>query len=116
MHECSVIGRTESEDGPWLAQTWDWYVDAPERTVMWNAVADDGARFLTMTEAGLLAKTGVSERGLALSLNMLSHRDDALPAAGPDPPGAARDPGHLRPGRRRRRAARRRRALGLQRA
>jgi isopenicillin-N N-acyltransferase-like protein len=79
MHECSVIGRTESEDGPWLAQTWDWYVDAPGRTVMWNAVADDGARFLTMTEAGLLAKTGVSERGLALSLNMLSHREDALP-------------------------------------
>ncbi len=83
QHECSVIGRTESEDGPWLAQTWDWYVDAPERTVMWNAAADDGTRFLTMTEAGLLAKTGVSERGLALSLNMLSHRTDALPAQVP---------------------------------
>jgi len=36
MHECSVIGQTDSEDGPWLAQTWDWYVDAPERTIMWN--------------------------------------------------------------------------------
>jgi isopenicillin-N N-acyltransferase like protein len=79
LNECSVVGRTDGEDAPWLAQTWDWYLDAPDRTVMWNAAADDGTRFLTMTEAGLLAKTGVSERGLALSLNMLVHQADALP-------------------------------------
>jgi isopenicillin-N N-acyltransferase-like protein len=79
LNECSTIGRSESPDGPWLAQNWDWYLDAPERTIMWNAAADDGTRFLTMTEAGLLAKVGVSARGLALSLNMLSHRADDLP-------------------------------------
>ena len=46
-------------DGPWLAQNWDWYADAPERCVVWSA-AVEGARFATMTEAGILAKVGVS--------------------------------------------------------
>src|SRR4051794_544929 len=80
LNECSTVGRTDGADAPWLAQNWDWYLDAPERTILWNAAADDdGTRFLTMTEAGLLAKVGVSSRGLALSLNMLAHRDDDLP-------------------------------------
>src|SRR5689334_19443932 len=79
MNECSTIARTSGEDAPWLAQNWDWYLDAPGRTLMWNAAADDGTRFLTMTEAGLLAKVGVNERGIAVSLNMLTHESDTLP-------------------------------------
>ena len=37
--------------GPWLAQNWDWYADAPERCVVWSAAVrgralrdDDGGR------------------------------------------------------------------------
>jgi isopenicillin-N N-acyltransferase-like protein len=75
LAECTVAGRCESAAGPWLAQNWDWYDDAPERCLVWSA-AVEGARFATMTEAGILAKVGVSTRGIALTLNILHHERD----------------------------------------
>jgi isopenicillin-N N-acyltransferase like protein len=75
LAECTVVGRCASADGPWLAQNWDWYADAPERCVIWSA-AVDGARFATMTEAGILAKVGVSTRGVAVGLSILYHAAD----------------------------------------
>jgi len=75
LAECTSVGRTESADGPWLAQNWDWYADAPERCLVWSA-AVEGARFATMTEAGILAKVGVSTRGIAVALNILYHASD----------------------------------------
>lgn len=75
LAECTAVGRCESADGPWLAQNWDWYADAPERCLVWSA-AVDGARFATMTEAGILAKVGVSTRGIAVTLNILYHAGD----------------------------------------
>jgi isopenicillin-N N-acyltransferase-like protein len=75
LAECTVAGRCESAAGPWLAQNWDWYDDAPERCLVWSA-AVEGARFATMTEAGMLAKVGVSTRGIALALNILHHASD----------------------------------------
>jgi isopenicillin-N N-acyltransferase like protein len=75
LAECTTVGRCESADGPWLAQNWDWYADAPERCVVWSA-AVEGARFATMTEAGILAKVGVSTRGIAVALNILYHASD----------------------------------------
>src|SRR4051812_16830043 len=29
LAECTTVGRRESPEGPWLAQNWDWYADAP---------------------------------------------------------------------------------------
>jgi isopenicillin-N N-acyltransferase-like protein len=81
LAECTVAGRCESADGPWLAQNWDWYADAPERCLVWSA-AVDGARFATMTEAGILAKVGVSTRGIAVALNILHHARDGSGALG----------------------------------
>ena len=75
LAECTTVGRCESSEGPWLAQNWDWYADAPERCLVWSA-AVDGARFATMTEAGILAKVGVSSRGIAVALNILYHASD----------------------------------------
>jgi isopenicillin-N N-acyltransferase-like protein len=75
LAECTVVGRCESPEGPWLAQNWDWYADAPERCLVWSA-AVEGGRFATMTEAGILAKVGVSTRGIALTLNILHHDRD----------------------------------------
>jgi isopenicillin-N N-acyltransferase-like protein len=75
LAECTTVGSTESADGPWLAQNWDWYADAPERCLVWSA-AVEGGRFATMTEAGILAKVGVSDRGLAVALNILYHAQD----------------------------------------
>ena len=57
LAECTTVGRCASAEGPWLAQNWDWYADAPERCLVWSA-AVEGARFATMTEAGILAKVG----------------------------------------------------------
>jgi isopenicillin-N N-acyltransferase-like protein len=81
LAECTVAGRCASAEGPWLAQNWDWYDDAPERCVVWSA-AVEGARFATLTEAGILAKVGVSTRGIAVTLNILHHAAD-----GPGRPG-----------------------------
>jgi isopenicillin-N N-acyltransferase-like protein len=75
LAECTTVGRTRGSDGPWLAQNWDWYADAPERCLIWSA-AVDGARFATMTEAGILAKIGLSTRGVAVGLNILYHERD----------------------------------------
>jgi isopenicillin-N N-acyltransferase like protein len=75
LAECTTVGRCESSEGPWLAQNWDWYADAPERCLVWSA-AVEGARFATMTEAGILAKVGVSTRGIAVALNILYHARD----------------------------------------
>lgn len=75
LAECTTVGRTAGADGPWLAQNWDWYADAPDRCVVWSA-AVEGARFATMTEAGILAKVGVSTRGIAVALNILYHEAD----------------------------------------
>ena len=75
LAECTTVGRTAGPEGPWLAQNWDWYADAPERCLVWSA-AVEGARFATMTEAGILAKVGVSTRGIAVALNILYHERD----------------------------------------
>ena len=75
LAECTTVGRTAGPAGPWLAQNWDWYADAPERCLVWSA-AVDGGRFATMTEAGILAKVGVSTRGIAVALNILYHEAD----------------------------------------
>jgi isopenicillin-N N-acyltransferase like protein len=68
--ECSVIGRLR--DGRVeLAQTWDWHPDlAPARVVV-TTVAPGRPWFTTVTEAGILAKLGVSANGLACALNFL---------------------------------------------
>jgi isopenicillin-N N-acyltransferase-like protein len=80
---CSLLARLNAPDGPWLAQNWDWYVDAPERCYVWTADLADGERLVTMTEAGILAKLGLNSRGLAVGLNILYHRRDGGPMGVP---------------------------------
>jgi isopenicillin-N N-acyltransferase-like protein len=80
---CSVIARLDDAAGPWLAQNWDWYVDAPDRCVVWTAELGGGDRLVTMTEAGILAKLGMNSRGLAVGLNILQHRRDGGPMGVP---------------------------------
>jgi isopenicillin-N N-acyltransferase-like protein len=80
---CSLLARLDAVDGPWLAQNWDWYVDSPERCVVWTADLADGERLVTMTEAGILGKLGLNSRGLAVGLNILHHRRDGGPMGVP---------------------------------
>lgn len=71
--ECSVVGvhGGRSATGPLLAQNWDWHPDLAESLVAWTVAEADGSRFTTLTEAGILAKIGLNDRGLALALNIL---------------------------------------------
>ena len=72
VSRCATVGHVrEDGTGPWLAQNWDWFLDAPERCVVVKA-----PEFVTFTEAGILAKIGVNTAGLALSLDILNHSSD----------------------------------------
>jgi len=71
--ECSSFaalpGRT---GGPVLVgQTWDWLVHSFETTVVLEARQDDGPDYVTVVEAGLLAKLGMNSAGVALATNAL---------------------------------------------
>jgi isopenicillin-N N-acyltransferase-like protein len=66
--ECSVAGRL---GGP-LAQTWDWHPDLAPARVVWTV---EGS-FTTVTEAGILAKLGINEHGVAVALNLLTSPSD----------------------------------------
>ncbi len=71
--ECTAFaalpGRT---GGPTLiGQTWDWLVHAAETTVVLAARQDDGPDYVTVVEAGLLAKAGMNSAGVALATNAL---------------------------------------------
>ncbi len=71
--ECTAFaalpGRT---GGPTLiGQTWDWLVHAAETTVVLEARQDDGPDYVTVVEAGLLAKAGMNSAGVAFATNAL---------------------------------------------
>ena len=72
--ECSAFayvpgpGRT----GPAiLGQNWDWLLHAARTLVVLEARPQDGPDFVTVVEAGLLAKTGMNAAGLGLVTNAL---------------------------------------------
>jgi isopenicillin-N N-acyltransferase-like protein len=68
--ECSVVGA-----GGLLAQNWDWHPALSESTVVW--VVDQGPSwFVTLTEAGMLAKIGLNDAGLGVCLNLLRSSAD----------------------------------------
>ncbi|HEX9124024.1 MAG TPA: C45 family peptidase [Actinomycetota bacterium] len=63
-----------------VAQNWDWKPDVRETCVLLASAPDDGPAFLTLVEAGLLAKTGMNEAGIGLATNALvSDRDQGKP-------------------------------------
>lgn len=58
--------------GPVLVgQNWDWKTHASETTVVLEVEPDDGPRFVTVVEAGLLAKTGFNAAGIGVATNAL---------------------------------------------
>jgi isopenicillin-N N-acyltransferase like protein len=63
-----------------LGQNWDWLIHAWETTVVLESEQDEGPNFVTVVEAGLLAKTGMNAAGLGLVTNTLvSDRDVGEP-------------------------------------
>ncbi|MEN9226461.1 MAG: C45 family peptidase [Thermostichus sp. DRC_bins_24] len=65
----------------YLAQTWDWIGDQRRACVLLHVQADEHPNYLTLTEAGILAKIGLNQAGLAVTLNLLRSSSDGKTGA-----------------------------------
>jgi len=78
-HECSAfaVAPPPGRPGPTVVgQNWDWLPHSAETVVVLEVQRDDGPDFVTVVEAGLLAKTGMNSSGLGLVTNALVTADD----------------------------------------
>lgn len=58
------------------AQNWDWKAECAETTVVLKVHRDDGPDYMTYTEAGALARSGMNAAGISITANYLeSDRD-----------------------------------------
>ena len=82
--ECSAFARVPAPGqpgGPVLGQNWDWLLHAAQTLIVLEARPDDGPDFVTVVEAGLLAKAGLNAAGLGLVTNaMVTDADVGEPA------------------------------------
>jgi isopenicillin-N N-acyltransferase-like protein len=72
--ECSAFAYVPAPGQPGstiLGQNWDWLLHAAQTLVVLEVRRDDGPDFVTVVEAGLLAKTGLNAVGLGLVTNAL---------------------------------------------
>jgi isopenicillin-N N-acyltransferase-like protein len=81
--ECTAVGAgpARTADGRVLvAQNWDWKPAARETCVLLAMRPAGRPAFVTLVEAGLLAKAGMNDAGLAVATNALtSSRDRGAP-------------------------------------
>ncbi len=78
--ECSAfaVAPAPGQPGPAvLGQNWDWLPHSADTVVVLEARQDHGPDFVTVVEAGLLAKAGMNSSGLGLVTNALVSADDA---------------------------------------
>jgi isopenicillin-N N-acyltransferase-like protein len=72
----AVLPRSSANGHTLLGQNWDWLIHSRDTTIVLEAEQPDGPNFVTVVEAGLLAKTGLNAAGLGLVTNTLvSDRD-----------------------------------------
>jgi isopenicillin-N N-acyltransferase-like protein len=79
LGECSAFAVTpgRSADGHTLiGQNWDWLLHSSETVVVVEAQQPDRPDYVTVVEAGLLAKTGLNSSGIGLVTNALVSADD----------------------------------------
>jgi isopenicillin-N N-acyltransferase-like protein len=70
--ECTAFASVPDDGRPTLAgQNWDWKTHAFDTVVVLECTPDDGPAFVTVVEAGLLAKAGLNAAGLAVVTNAL---------------------------------------------
>jgi isopenicillin-N N-acyltransferase like protein len=71
--ECSAFAAASRRTGGSMlvGQNWDWLEHAAETTLVLRARPADGPAYVTVVEAGLLAKAGMNEAGLAIATNMI---------------------------------------------
>jgi isopenicillin-N N-acyltransferase like protein len=72
--ECSAFGCVPApgqQDPVLIGQNWDWLLHSAQTLVVLEVRQDEGPDFVTVVEAGLLAKTGMNAAGLGLVTNAL---------------------------------------------
>ncbi|HLK73771.1 MAG TPA: C45 family peptidase [Streptosporangiaceae bacterium] len=73
--ECSAFAVVPAPGDPGgaaiIGQNWDWLLHSAQTLIVLEARPNDGPDFVTVVEAGLLAKTGMNAAGLGLVTNAL---------------------------------------------
>lgn len=76
-NECTSFAFNRTADKPvWLAQNWDWIGLQRQALVVIRAKTETGHQFITVTEAGMLAKIGFNQHGFGVCLNILRSYQD----------------------------------------
>lgn len=73
-NECSsfaVLPEASLNGHTLIGQNWDWLLHARDTVLLLDVRRDDGPDYVTIVEAGLLAKTGVNAAGVATCTNTL---------------------------------------------
>lgn len=77
--ECSafaVLPEASADGHTLLGQNWDWLLHCFDTVVVLEAEQDEAPNFVSVVEAGLLAKTGLNSSGLGVATNALVTDDD----------------------------------------
>lgn len=77
--ECSAFAvlPPRTRDGQVLVgQNWDWLVHCSDTVVVLEVEQEDGPDYVTIVEAGLLAKTGMNTAGIGVATNAMVTTDD----------------------------------------
>ena len=80
--ECSAVAMT-APGACLMAQNWDWHPDLAPARVVWLVEDPELGWWCTLTEAGILAKIGMSGRGVGVLLNLLLTTADGGPGGMP---------------------------------
>ncbi|GAB3155899.1 C45 family autoproteolytic acyltransferase/hydolase [Micromonospora sonneratiae] len=77
-----VLGTHTANGHLLLGQNWDWHPDQRQAMVLLATRDETGHTVLTLTEAGMLAKTGLNSAQVGVCVNMLGCDRDGLPGDG----------------------------------
>jgi isopenicillin-N N-acyltransferase-like protein len=78
--ECTAVGLRHVDGGPIVAQNWDWKPAVRDTCIVLACAPYHRPAFVTVVEAGLLAKFGLNDQGVAVATNALtSSRDRGEP-------------------------------------
>jgi isopenicillin-N N-acyltransferase like protein len=75
--ECSAVIHVPPDTGaPLAVQTWDWFYALKDSWLVWEIPLADGSVTKTMTEYGIVGKSGMNTKGLGLLFTILHHEAD----------------------------------------
>lgn len=76
VSECSAFAHVGADGRVVVGQNWDWLPHAFDTAIVLESAPTNGPRFVTVVEAGLLAKFGMNSAGLGVVTNALVSAQD----------------------------------------